>query len=58
MPPQHLMLFSYTSFLFTSLPNAEGNLQQSANARDEENGADEVALCEAVMLQTQPLRQD
>lgn len=41
-----------------SLPNAEDNLQQGANARDEEDGADEVALCEAVVLQTQPLRQD
>lgn len=39
-------------------PNAENNLQQSANARDEEDGADEVALREAIVLQTQPLRQD
>lgn len=45
-------------FPFISLPNAEGNLQQSANTRDEEDGTDEVALCEAIMLQTQPLRQD
>lgn len=52
------MLINYSSFLLTFLPNAEGNLQQSANARNKENGADEVALREAVMLQTQPLRQD
>lgn len=43
---------------FTFLPYAEDDLQQSANARDEEDGADEVTLREAVMLQTQALRQD
>lgn len=43
---------------FTFLPNAEDDLQQGANARDEEDGADEVTLREAVMLQTQALRQD
>lgn len=46
------------NYSFSSLPNAEDNLQQSANTRDEENGTDEVTLCEAIMLQTQPLRQD
>lgn len=45
-------------FSFTSLPDAKGNLQQGANARDKEDGADELALCEAVVLQAQPLRQD
>ncbi len=45
-------------FSFASLPYAEGNLQQSANTRDEKDGTDEVALREAVMLQTQALRQD
>lgn len=48
----------FTTSVFTFLPNAEGDLQQSANTRDEEYGADEVALCEGVVLQTQPLRQD
>lgn len=43
---------------FYFLPDAEGDLQQSANARDEEDGADEVTLCEGVMLQAQTLRQD
>lgn len=43
---------------FTFLPNAEDDLQQGANARDKEDGADEVTLREAVMLQTQALRQD
>lgn len=52
------IVLSIKYFLFTSLPNAKGNLQQSANTRDKEDGADEVALCEAVMLQTQALRQD
>lgn len=45
-------------FFFFFLPNAKGNLQQSADTRDEEDGTDEVALCEAVMLQAQSLRQD
>lgn len=43
---------------FTSSPDAEDDLQQGADARDEEDGADEVALREAVVLQTQALRQD
>lgn len=41
-----------------SLPNAKGDLQQGADSRNIEDGADEVALCEAVMLQTQALGQD
>lgn len=42
----------------TSLPYADNNLQQGANTRDEKDGADEVTLCEAIMLQTKPLGQD
>lgn len=49
-------LFRSLANLFS--PDAEGDLQQSANTRDKEDGADEVALCEAVVLQTQALRQD
>ena len=48
----------FNLFELTALPDAEGNLQQSANTGDEEDGADEVALCDAIKLQTQPLRQD
>lgn len=33
-------------------------MQESAEARDEENGADEVALSQGVMLQAQVLGQD
>lgn len=44
---------------FLSLPpDAKDDLQQGANAGDEEDGADEVALREAVVLQAQALRQD
>lgn len=35
-------------------PDAEGNLQQGAQARHEKNGVNEVTLSQAVMLQTQP----
>lgn len=45
-------------YFICSLPNAEDDLQQCANTRDEKNGTDEVTLCEAIMLQTQPVRQD
>lgn len=38
------------NYYVTFLPNAKHNLQQGANTRDEEDGADEVTLCEAVML--------
>lgn len=40
---------------FTSLPDPKGNLQQCADTRNKEYGTDEVALCEPVMLETQPL---
>lgn len=56
--PHHSIFPLMNYFFFTCSPNAEGDLQQSAKARDEEDGADEVALREAVVLQTQPLRQD
>lgn len=56
--PQHPIFPLMSYFFFTCSPNAEGDLQQSAKAGDEEDGADEVALREAVVLQTQPLRQD
>lgn len=39
-------------------PDAKDDLQQGANTRDKEDGADEVALREAIMLQAQALRQD
>lgn len=53
-----LMKLNMRDLSGTFLPYAEDNLQQGANTRDEEDGADEVTLCEAVMLQTKPLRQD
>lgn len=40
------------------LPDSKKYLQESTDARDEEHGADEVALGEGVMLQTQALGQD
>lgn len=40
------------------LPDSKKHLQESADARDEEHGADEVALGEGVVLQTQVLGQD
>lgn len=39
-------------------PDAKDDLQQGANTRDEEDGADEVALREAVVLQAKALGQD
>lgn len=40
------------------LPDSKKHLQESADAGDEEHGADEVALGEGVLLQTQALGQD
>lgn len=39
-------------------PDAKDDLQQGADTGDEEDGADEVALREAVVLQAQTLGQD
>lgn len=47
----------YISDIYFS-PDAEDDLQQGAQARDEENGINELTLDQAVVLQTQPLRQD
>lgn len=45
-------------FLLVSLPNAKDYLQQSADPRNQEDCTDEMALCEAIMLQTQSLGQN
>lgn len=47
-----------TSAAYFSSPDAEDDLQQGAQARDEENGINEATLDQAVVLQTQPLRED
>lgn len=38
-------------FLAFGLPDSKEDLQQGANARDKEDGADQVALGEQVMLE-------
>lgn len=44
--------------LLVSLPNAKDYLQQSADPRNQEDCTDEMALCEAIVLQTQSLGQN
>lgn len=42
----------------SNLPDSKGDLQEGAEARDEENAVDEVTLGQAVVLEAQPLRKN